>query len=57
MNPHPDSAARFAASCALVCCVVTLVLITACGCRDAETYIALTLLAVMAGFVAATQDA
>jgi len=57
MRTHPDSPARFWASIALVACIVTMVLIGAAGCKDFEAYVALFMLAVMAGFVAKTQDA
>lgn len=54
---HPDSAARFWASAALIAFVGTGVVIAACGCRDFEAYVAIVVLAIMAGFVATTQDA
>jgi major membrane immunogen (membrane-anchored lipoprotein) len=57
MNTHPDARTRFAASLALVACIVTLVLLAACGCSDPEAYAALAMLAIMSAFIALTQDA
>jgi hypothetical protein len=54
---HPDSAARFWSSAALIACVAVIVVLAACGCRDFEAYVALTVLAIMSGFIATTQDA
>ena len=56
MTKQPDSAARFWASFALVCCVTALVIMAACGCKDFEGYLAVTLLAIMSGFIGVTSD-
>ena len=53
---HPDTV-RTACSFALVASVVTLVILGASGCRDFESYVAVSILAVMAGFIGSTQDA
>ena len=47
---------RFISSAAVVLCVISLILLAAFGCRDAEAYISITLLLVMCAFVASTQD-
>jgi len=57
MRTHPDSPARFWASAALVASIVTMVLIGAAGCKDFEAYVALFMLAVMAGFIAKREAA
>jgi len=48
--------ARFLASAAVVLSVVAIVLLAASGCRDFEAYVATVGVAIMAGFVAKTQD-
>jgi hypothetical protein len=47
---------RTLASAAIVACVAVIVLLAAFGCRDHEAYVATLMLAIMAGFVALTQD-
>jgi hypothetical protein len=52
----PDTA-RFLSSAVVVLCVVTLVILAAVRCPDFEAYVATVCLAILAGFVASTQDA
>jgi hypothetical protein len=51
----PDTA-RFLASAAVVLSIVSIVLLAALGCRDFETYLVCVGVAILAGFVASTQD-
>lgn len=50
----PDTA-RFLASSVVVAMVAVTVLLAAVGARDFETYLAVVLVAIFAGFVASTQ--
>jgi len=52
----PD-AARFISAAVIVICFAVLVILAATRCRDFEAYVAVSLLAVLAGFIALTQDA